>query len=294
MIAADVAQSGHGMELGLKGRTAAVTGGSKGIGFAIAEEFAREGVNLHLAARSGDDLERAAKDLKSRFDVTVNVHPVDLSDCDMRDAFATQCADVDILINCAGAIPGGTLDQVSEAAWRAAWDLKLFGYVGTTRIVYDRMCERRRGVIVNVVGAGGILTNAGYICGGPGNAALINFTISMGGASVRHGVRVCGVNPGPVDTDRISYLRQIDEEKVPAGERDAWNRRYFQAMAYGRPARADEVSGMVAFLASDRATYISGAMVTIDGGLVARHGAPGVAIETDRVHTKSTEAGRKA
>ena len=270
------------MDLGLQGKAAVITGGSKGIGFAIAEELAREGVNLHLAARSRDDLSRAAADLTSRFGGRVQIHPVDLSDRNARDAFARECAHVDILVNCAGAIPGGALDQVGEDAWRAAWDLKLFGYVGITRIIYEEMCRRRRGVIINVVGAGGISTNAGYICGGPNNAALINFTISLGGASVRHGVRVCGVNPGPVDTERMSYLRRIEEEKVPALERDEWSRRYFDRMAYGRAARPDEISGSVAFLASDRASYISGAMITIDGGMVARAGAPGSLVDHER------------
>src|SRR5262245_18182640 len=263
------------MDLGLLGKTAVITGGSKGIGFAIAEEFAREGVDLHLSARSGDDLRRAAADLTGRFGARVDIHPVDLSDRNVRDAVARQCAHVDILVNCAGAIPGGGLDQVSEDSWRAAWDLKLFGYVGITRIISEEMCRRRRGVIIDVVGVGGLLTNAGYICGGANNAALINFTISLGGASVRHGVRVCGVNPGPVDTERMSYLRGIEEEKVPAGDRAEWRKRYLEKMAYGRPARSDEVSGAVAFLASDRASYISGAMITIDGGLLARAGAPG-------------------
>jgi NAD(P)-dependent dehydrogenase (short-subunit alcohol dehydrogenase family) len=92
---------------------------------------------------------------------------------------------------------------------------------------------------------------------------------------VRYGVRVCGVNPGPVETTRMSYLRKIEEEKVAPQERDEWRRRFFRNMAYGRPARTDEISGMVAFLASDRASYISGAMITIDGGIVARGGAPG-------------------
>jgi 3-oxoacyl-[acyl-carrier protein] reductase len=133
------------MDLGLQGKTAVITGGSKGIGFAIAEEFAREGVSLHLAARSGDDLKRAASDLTSRYAVGVKTHPVDLADRNVRDAFARECAHVDILVNCAGAIPGGALDQVSEDAWRAAWDLKLFGYIGITRIIYDEMCRRRRG-----------------------------------------------------------------------------------------------------------------------------------------------------
>src|SRR5262245_54868467 len=123
------------MDLGLQGKTAVITGGSKGIGFAIAEELAREGVGLHLSARSGDDLTRAAADLTVRFGARVDVHPVDLSDRVARDSFARECKDVDILVNCAGAIPGGGLDQVGEDAWRAAWDLKLFGYVGITRII---------------------------------------------------------------------------------------------------------------------------------------------------------------
>ena len=267
------------MDLGLQGKTAIITGASKGIGFAIAEEFAREGVHLHLAARSNDDLKRVAQELGQRFRINADIHPVDLSDRDARDAFARECAPyADILVNCAGAIPGGSLEQVNEETWRAAWDLKLFGYIGVTRILYDEMCRRARGVIINVVGVGGLTTNAGYICGGPSNAALINFTVSLGGASVRHGVRVCGVNPGPVDTERMCYLRSIEEEEVPVQDRDTWRKQYHEKMAYGRAARPDEISGMVAFLASDRASYISGAMVTIDGGMVARGGAPGSTI----------------
>ncbi len=260
------------MELGLKGKTALITGGSKGIGFAVAEEFAREGVNLHLAARNADELAEAKARLGQNFGVAVTTHAVDLSKRDLRDALARDCSGVDILVNNAGAVPGGDLDQVDEDRWRAAWDLKLFGYVGISRIVYKAMCERGRGVIVNIVGSGGITTSARYICGGPNNAALIHFTHALGGESIRHGVRVCGVNPGPVETERLIFLRNIAEEKIPPTERQAWRAQQASKYAYSRAARPDEVSGVVAFLASERASYISGAMLTVDGGLTARGG----------------------
>jgi NAD(P)-dependent dehydrogenase (short-subunit alcohol dehydrogenase family) len=258
------------MDLGLRGRTALVTGGSQGIGFAVAEELAREGVNLHLASRTKADLERAKTQLEGAFGVEVAIHPVDLSDRAKRDALAEACAGVDILVNNAGAVPGGDIFDVDEDTWRRAWDLKTFGYVGITRIVYKEMCRRRRGVIVNIVGTGGIVTSADYICGGLNNRALIQFTVSLGGASVRHGVRVCGVNPGATETERLKGLRARREAK--AGDVEAFRRELFAKYAFGRPAHPHEISGMVAFLASDRASYISGCMMTVDGGAVARGG----------------------
>jgi NAD(P)-dependent dehydrogenase (short-subunit alcohol dehydrogenase family) len=260
------------MELDLKGKTALITGGSKGIGYAVADEFAREGVNLHLAARSADELAGASARLTQAYGVAVTTHAVDLSKRDLRDALARECSGVDILVNNAGAVPGGDLDQVDEDRWRAAWDLKLFGYVGISRIIYKAMCGRGKGVIINIVGSGGITTSANYICGGPNNAALIHFTYALGGASIRHGVRVCGVNPGPVETERLIFLRGIAEEKIRPAEREAWRKSQAAKFAYGRAASPDEISGFVAFLASDRASYVSGAMLTIDGGLTARGG----------------------
>jgi len=262
------------MELGLKGKSALITGGDKGIGYGIADEFAREGVSeLHLSARDTAALDKAKSALESKYGCAVRLYPRDLSKRDVRDQLARDCSHVDILVNCAGAVPGGNLDQVTEDAWRAGWDLKLFGFVGITRIIYKEMCKRRRGVIINIVGTGGISTSADYICGGPNNAALIHFTISLGGASVRYGVRVVGVNPGPIDTQRMRDLSAVAEQKVPPDQLAEWRKNQHIKMAYGRPGRVDEVTGMVAFLASERASYISGAMLTIDGGLIARGGA---------------------
>jgi|SRR5579875_2777783 len=268
------------MELGLRGRTALITGGNKGIGRGIAEEFAREGVSLHLAARSEAELIEVQRDLTARHGISCDIYPRDLSQREIRDQLARELSHVDILVNCAGAVPGGGLDQVSEDAWRAGWDLKLYGFVGITRIIYKEMCRRKRGVIINIVGTGGVTTNADYICGGPSNAALIHFTVSLGGASVRNNVRVCGVNPGPTETERFRRYGAAMEKKIAPEKLAAYRANEGRIFAYGRPARVDEITGMVAFLASDRASYISGTMVTVDGGLVARGGAPGAPIES--------------
>ena len=263
------------MDLDLKGKTALITGGNKGIGRGIAEEFAREGVNLHLAARSQAELDAVRQEVTTRYGVECAIYPRDLSQRDVRDQLARDCAHVDILVNCAGAVPGGGLDQVSEDAWRAGWEAKLYGYIGITRIIYQEMCRRKRGVIINVVGTGGVSTSADYICGGPSNAALIHFTTSLGGASVRHNVRVCGVNPGPTDTERFRRYGAAMEKKIPPQKLADYRANEQRIFAYGRPARVDEITGTVAFLASDRASYISGTMFTVDGGLLARRGAPG-------------------
>ena len=267
------------MELGLRGKTALITGGNKGIGRGIAEEFAREGVNLHLAARSQVELEEVQREVTARFGVNCDIHPRDLSQRDVRDELARDCSYVDILVNCAGAVPGGGIDQVSEDVWRAGWELKVYGFIGITRIIYKEMCRRKRGVIINIVGTGGVTTSADYICGGPSNAALIHFTVSLGGASVRHNVRVCGVNPGPTDTQRFRNYAAAIEKKIPPERLAEHRANQNRLFAYGRPARIDEVTGMVAFLASDRASYISGTMFAVDGGLIARGGAPGTPID---------------
>ena len=254
------------MELNLTGRTAVITGGSRGIGRAVADELAAEGVHLHLAARSEDDLKTAASAIAAKHGVDVAIHPGDLSDGDVVDRLARECRDVDILVNNAGAIPRGGLLDVGKDRWRTGWDLKVFGFINLTRGIYGAMCARGGGVVINVIGMGGLRPDANYIAGSTGNAALIMFTQAMGGESVRHGVRVVGVNPGPVATEKyIGDAERLAEERF--GDKDRWPE-LMSKIPMGRPARPDEVSPMVAFLASDKSAYISGAMITIDGGLL--------------------------
>ena len=253
------------MDLGLTGRTALITGGSKGIGYAIGEQLAGEGCNVILVARNAADLAAARAKISAQFPaVKVDVHPADLSTAAATSALAAAFPDIDILVNNAGAIRPGTLEEVDDALWRSYWDLKVFGYINLTRSYYTLMKARRRGVIINIVGIAGERLPSGYIAGATGNASLIAFTKSMGGASPAHGVRVVGVNPGSVLTEKsLHSMRRRAEEKL--GDPDRWEE-LVKDMPFGRTIKPVEISAMVALLASDLSGYTSGEVINIDGG----------------------------
>lgn len=256
------------MDLGIKGRTALITGGSKGIGLFVAERLAEEGCDLVLVARGVDALEDARRRL-ARFPVAVRIHAADLAQSAAVDAVAQAHPEVDILVNNAGAIQTGSLEEIDEALWRQFWDLKVFGYINLTRAYYRLMKARRAGVIINIIGAAAERLRHDYIAGTAGNASLMAFTQALGSVSPDHGVRVLGVNPASVLTDktRVSFRRKALEK---FGDESRW-----QELAankpFGRTIAPHEISAVVAFLASDLAGYMSGTVVTVDGGLLHRH-----------------------
>jgi len=244
------------MDLNLKAKRALVTGASKGIGRACMEQLAQEGCTVLGAARNPPP--------------DANFHSIDLSQRGAAESLAEWAGDLDILVNNAGAIPGGDIGSVDEETWRRAWDLKVFGYINLTRAVYARMKKRGHGVIVNVIGAGGERLSAAYLAGSTGNAGLMAFTRTLGGASHADGIRVVGVNPGPVATDRlVSVYRQIAQSQLGSADR---YQDMFKDLSFGRPATPEEIASAVAFLASDRSAYTSGCILTIDGGSAARFG----------------------
>lgn len=258
------------MDLNLTGRTVLITGASKGIGAAAAEAFAEEGCNLILAARSGEALDALCGRLRGLHQIQARAVPTDLRDPAQLAALAEAGREADILVNNAGDIPGGTLEAVDEARWRHAWELKVFGYINLTRAIYAHMKARGAGVIINDIGAAGERMDAGYIAGSTGNAALYAFTRALGGRSLRDGVRVLGVSPGPVETDRIVTLM-----KTAAQRRFGDEGRYRELMAnypLGRPAKPREIADLMVFLASDRSAYTTGVVFTVDGGISASPG----------------------
>ena len=259
------------MDLGLRGKKALVTGASKGIGRACAEILAEEGCDVVLVARTQADLEPVRAKIAQEHNVAVRYYALDLSDSKSVDRLAAECPDIDILINNAGAIPGGTIAQIDEERWRQAWDLKVFGYINMTRRFYALMAARRAGVIINIIGSAGENPDFSYVAGSSGNASLMAFSKAMGGAAPRDNLRVMAINPGPVMTERLITLMKTRAQS-DFGDAERWPE-LMKGYAFGRAAKPEEIGWMAAFLASDRSAYTTGTIVTIDGGGGSRRSA---------------------
>jgi NAD(P)-dependent dehydrogenase (short-subunit alcohol dehydrogenase family) len=254
------------MDLCLHGKRALITGASRGIGRAAAAALAQEGCDLVMVARSAVDLAESADAIRSLHQVRIETLPCDVSDPAARLGLIEAVGEVDILVNNAGSNPAGEIDDIDEAMWRQAWDLKVFGTIALTRAFYGQMKAKRVGVIVNVIGNSGERMNARYILGSSGNISLMGLTRALGGRSPDFGVRVVGVNPGLTATSRATtMLRSWSLSQFGTEER--WQEvEAGLKLPFGRMGTAEEVGDMIAFLASPRASYVSGTIVTVDGG----------------------------
>ncbi len=254
------------MELELTGRRALITGASRGIGAAISVCLAREGCDVTLVSRTRADLDAVATEISDVSNVAVSIVDADLSVSENIHRVLAEAGQVDILINNAGAIPSGSIEDIDESSWREAWDLKVFGYINLMRRVFKTMEDQGSGVIVNVIGVAGERPNSNYVVGGAGNAALMAVTRALGARSIAKGIRVVGINPGLIVTDRMEALLRSQAENR-FGDRERWGELIDQRLPPGKP---EHIADMVAFLASDRSANTSGTIVTVDGGSSAR------------------------
>ena len=260
------------MELGLKGKTAVITGASKGIGYAVAKAFAQEGVDLAICSRTESDISRAAAEIADATGVTVHPLAADLSQLAEVERFAAFALErlgrVDILVNNAGAIPAASIDNIDDETWHQAYDLKLWGYIRLTKALLPQMRERGSGNILNIIGNAGRQPQATYIAGGPANAALMNFTKGLSLDVGRHGIRVNAINPGPVATERWNRQQAIHarEHGLTLDEQMRQSARH---IPLGRIAESEEVATVAVFLASDAASFVHGAIIPVEGGATA-------------------------
>lgn len=256
------------MDLQLTGKRALVTGASQGIGRAVAESLAAEGCSLWLVARDAEKLQAAAEEIGRRHGVDVSIHATDLSRRGTAEEVAARYAEADIVVNNAGNTPRGDILAVDEETWRQGWELKVFGYINLTREFYRRMQARQDGVIVNIIGIGAEKLEYAYAAGGTGNAALAAMTRIVGSASLDYGVRVLGVHPGWVETAKAKRSL-MGRAAAELGDKQRWPE-LVRDWPRGQLIQTQEVADVVAFLASPRASAMSGTIVTIDAGFVSR------------------------
>ena len=257
------------MDLGLRDRVALIAGGSKGIGKASALALAREGAHVAICARGKELLDQVAGEIGKETGREVLPIVADLTKEEDAQRFVDTAADhferLDILVNCAGSSPGGSLENLKEADWMESLNLKFMGYVRTTKCVVPYMKERRWGRIINVIGNDGVKPIYFEITPGAANAAGINFTLAIAEQLAPFGITVNAVNPGPVDTDRWWGLVRTMCREMGISEEDAQGRA-IRSIPMGRLCTAEEVADMVVFLGSERATFVTGAAISMDGG----------------------------
>ena len=255
------------MNLDLTSKRAIVTGGSKGIGFACAKTLLKEGVRLVVSSRSAHNLKKA----KSKLDKLGEIHVLqaDLSKsdeaCEMVKSAKDILGGIDILVNSAGAAKQSPLSQLSSSAWSDAMKAKYFTYIHTIHAVLPIMrktyCD---GAIVNIIGTGGKFPLPFHLAGGAANAALMLTTSGMAGVLGVDKIRINGVNPGYIRTDRLKHI--IEAKKQDSGVKNV-EEKIVNQIPLSRMGEADDVANLVAFLVSSRASYITGANISIDGGL---------------------------
>lgn len=257
------------MDLNLEDSNVFITGGSKGIGRACAHLFAEEGANVAIVARTPGTLEEAADAIGDETGRQVLTFVGDMTvpeDVEKAVAGAIEgLGGIDVLVTCAGSSPGGLIEELTEEDWASSLELKFMGYVRTMKAVLPHMRDRGSGSVVLVVGNDGIKPTYWETTAGAANAAGINVASSMAEQYGRHGVRVNTVNPGPVDTERWDGLEKAMARDMGLTQKEAHDFAV-SSIPLGRIARADEVADLVAFLASDRASFINGAHILIDGG----------------------------
>lgn len=246
------------MDLGLKGKVALVTGGSQGIGKASAILLAREGAHVVISARREKELAEAAAAIRGETGIEVLDVPTDCTkEADVRNLVQRvldKHGRIDVLVNSIGSAKAGHFLELSDSDWEQSLALKLMGQIRVARAVYPHMEKQRWGRIVNVIGTHATLAEAHAMPAGVANAGLLNFTRALAELGGPKGVLVNGVSPGTVNTARLKYLMDNGVQYD------------LKSITLGRFAEAVEIANAIVFLASERATYICGSVLTVDGG----------------------------
>ncbi len=259
------------MDLRLKGKRALVTGSSYGIGRAIAEGLASEGVDVAINARNPQTLEATAREIRGFTGSTVIPIAADVSQPDqvnrlVREA-VSSLAGLDILINSVPAPVFGPFLDHADDAWYKTMEIKFMGYIRTSREAIPYLQQAGGGVIINNIGAGGKSYYTNHLAGGASNAALMLVTTGLATELGPLGIRVVGINAGFVWTSRVEGLVN-SRARTEGRDRDTILYEMVAGIPTGRMSTPEDVADLAVFLASERARQINGTIVTIDGGML--------------------------
>lgn len=251
------------MDLGLQDKRVLITGGSKGIGLACARAFIAEGAKVALVSRSRENLEKAKASLRDAYTIAADLVDAAAAAA-MVERVEKEFGLIDILVNSAGAAKRTDADDLTPAAWRAGMDAKYFSYINVIDPLIKRMGKRGRGVVINVIGAGGKVASPTHLAGGAANAALMLATAGLAYAYATKGVRVVGLNPGVTKTERVAEGLKAEAKRANVSEDQAY-KQMVARLPMGRPAEPEELADIVVFAASERGRYLNGANISTDG-----------------------------
>ncbi len=258
------------MELGLTGKVVVVTGASRGIGFACAAAFLQEGARVAIVSRDAGRLQHAAARLHSAGDYPPAAIVADLTRPEEAKRMAEEVYETlgptEILVNSAGAAKRYLPEELDASAWHAAMEAKYFTYIHAMDALLPAIVKRGGGAVVNVIGMGGKVAGPMHLPGGAANSALMLATVGLASVYGPKRVRINALNPGAVRGERLSEALSLEarargvpeEELLRMGE---------ARVPLGRYATDDDVAQVALFLASDRAAYVTGAIIPMDGGL---------------------------
>lgn len=259
------------MDLELQGKHVLITGGSRGIGLACAQAFAAEGARVTIVSRQIENVAKATAQLRGA-GATVQGLNADLVDPDaalrMLDQAEAGQGAIDVLVCSAGAARHTPFGELTAQDWHDAMESKFFSYVHVMDPVAKRMGQRGSGAIVNVIGMGGKQASSTHLAGGAANAALMLVTAGLASAYAPLGVRINGVNPGMTLTGRLQQrvLADARQQNVTA---DEVLQKLESGQALRRIARPEEIADAVMWLASARASYVSGALLAVNGAMTS-------------------------
>jgi 3-oxoacyl-[acyl-carrier protein] reductase len=259
------------MDLGLADRVAIVTGSSRGIGRACAEALLREGAHVVVTGRDRDRLEAVAKELGGLRNGRVLGVQTDFASDEQSRELVQRTLDsfgrLDILVNSAATVAPADFMSFDEESWLELFDQKLNGYARTLRYAIPPMRDRKWGRIVNIAGVAARQPAATTVAVGLNNAAVLNLTKALAGWLAKDGVLINAVIPHIIDTD-IQSMTMREWARITGQSEEEVRKERTSKIPLGRMGRPAEVADAVAFLASERASFIVGAALTVDGGVM--------------------------